>query len=273
MRWDIFISHASEDKDEVARPLTELLKQKAMKVWLDENELSLGDSLSRKIDEGLAQSRYGVVILSKFFFAKSWPPHELAGLVARQLGKEREKVILPVWHGVNRDFILQYSPTLADAVAVSTDEGLEAVAAAILRAVEFGQFPGRNRRTLSEGWWWTRSFFTVILAILGLIWGLGTLYRPEFDELRKTVTLVGTYAPPVAVAIALFNSIGMIANGALLLVIGFSIRNRQRGRQILRAVSWTMFVAVPILIVTAAASASDSFVVKSLLPAYQEYLV
>jgi hypothetical protein len=98
------------------------LSNKDSKVWLDENELSLGDSLSAKIDEGLAQSRYGVVILSKFFFAKAWPPHELAGLVARQVGKD--KVILPVWHGVDKDFILQYSPTLANAFVVSTNRSL-----------------------------------------------------------------------------------------------------------------------------------------------------
>src|SRR5271163_387555 len=104
-RWDVFISHASEDKDTVARPLTELLRQAGLEVWLDENVLTLGDSLSRKIDEGLAQSEYGVVILSEQFFQKRWPPHELAGLAAKQL-IGGHKVILPVWHGVDQSFIV-----------------------------------------------------------------------------------------------------------------------------------------------------------------------
>src|SRR5438552_17658522 len=116
--WDVFISHASEDKQSVARPLTELLQQYNLKVWLDENELTLGDSLSRKIDEGLAHSAYGVVILSRHFFQKGWPKHELAGLTARHVGER--KVILPVWHGVNKDIVLSYSPPLADAFAVTT---------------------------------------------------------------------------------------------------------------------------------------------------------
>jgi hypothetical protein len=73
MDWDVFVSHASEDKPAVARPLTELLQRAGLKVWLDENELTLGDSLSRKIDEGLARSAFGVVILSKNSFKKAGP--------------------------------------------------------------------------------------------------------------------------------------------------------------------------------------------------------
>ncbi|HYD12150.1 MAG TPA: toll/interleukin-1 receptor domain-containing protein [Allosphingosinicella sp.] len=54
--WDVFISHASEDKKSVARPLASKLRRLGLTVWLDENELKLGDSLSRKIDEGLTKS-------------------------------------------------------------------------------------------------------------------------------------------------------------------------------------------------------------------------
>jgi hypothetical protein len=135
--WDVFISHASEDKSTVARPLTELLQRAGLRVWLDEDELTLGDSLSRKIDEGLAHSAYGVVILSKYFFQKDWPAQELAGLTARQVGGR--KVILPVWHGVDKAFILSYSPTLADALGITTEKGLEKVAEAIFRAVRSGE--------------------------------------------------------------------------------------------------------------------------------------
>lgn len=140
MEWDVFISHASEDKEAVAQPLTELLRQAGLNVWLDSNELTLGDSLSKKIDEGLAHSTYGVVILSEHFFQKRWPPHELAGLAAKQLIGGR-KVILPIWHGVDQSFIVRYSPPLADAVAVSTSDGLKKVAADILQAVSLS-LPG-----------------------------------------------------------------------------------------------------------------------------------
>jgi len=74
VKYDIFISHASEDKDDIVRPLVSELKRLDFKVWYDESALKVGDSLRRSIDKGLTNSRYGAVILSPSFFAKNWPP-------------------------------------------------------------------------------------------------------------------------------------------------------------------------------------------------------
>ena len=134
--WDLFIAHASEDKDEVARPLYDLLTRSGLKVWLDEDQLRLGDSLRRKIDEGLAKSRYGLVILSEHFFAKTWPQEELDGLTA--LEGTRGKTILPVWHGVDEKYIAVFSPTLAGKIGVPTSKGLDHVALEVLREVRRG---------------------------------------------------------------------------------------------------------------------------------------
>jgi DNA repair exonuclease SbcCD ATPase subunit len=81
-QYDVFISHASEDKDDFVRPFAALLREKELKVWYNEFELKIGDKLRRKIDEGLSKTRYGVVVLSNFFFAKEWPQKELDGLFA-----------------------------------------------------------------------------------------------------------------------------------------------------------------------------------------------
>jgi hypothetical protein len=134
MDWDVFISHAWEDKEDIARPLAESLRRKGLRVWYDEFTLTLGDSLRRSIDRGLAQSRYGVVILSPHFFAKEWPQKELDGLAAREV--PGEKVILPVWHNTTAEQIREYSPTLADRVAVSSDLGLEYVVGKLLRVIK-----------------------------------------------------------------------------------------------------------------------------------------
>ena len=68
----MFISHASEDKDEVVRPLAMALKEKGLSVWYDEFELKIGDSLRRKIDLGLAKSNFGIVVISRDFINKGW---------------------------------------------------------------------------------------------------------------------------------------------------------------------------------------------------------
>lgn len=117
-QYDVFISHASEDKDEVARPLAEALTKQDFQVWFDEMSLTIGDNLRRNIDKGLINSRYGIVIISSNFFAKQWPQYELDGLVQRQMSEE--KVILPIWHKVTKDEVLRNSPSLADLLALST---------------------------------------------------------------------------------------------------------------------------------------------------------
>jgi hypothetical protein len=142
MEYDLFISHASEDKVDVVRPLAAHLQNLGLRVWLDEFELTLGDSLRRKIDHGLSRCRYGLVILSPAFFLKEWPNKELDGLVAREDG--REKVVLPVWHNVSAADIVKYSPMLADKMAVSTSHGLEHVANRVRDAVRQASVDGEN---------------------------------------------------------------------------------------------------------------------------------
>jgi TIR domain len=116
--YDAFISHASEDKTSLVRPLARELERLGFRVWYDEFELKVGDSLRKSIDKGLANSRYGIVILSKSFFEKNWPQYELNGLTAREM--EKHKVILPVWHNITKEEVLSFSPTLADKIAVIT---------------------------------------------------------------------------------------------------------------------------------------------------------
>ena len=131
--WDIFISHASEDKAGFVVPLVEALRRRGLSPWLDQCELNVGDSLRDKLDEGLASSRYGAVVLSPFFFAKDWPRRELDGLLSRE--RYGHSVILPVWHNVSREDVLRFSPILASRIAVSSAEGIEKVADALHRAV------------------------------------------------------------------------------------------------------------------------------------------
>jgi TIR domain len=133
-KYDVFICHASDDKVEVAGPLAKLLVAKDLEVWYDDFSLHLGDPLLGTIDRGLRDSRFGVVILSKTFFKKKWPPDELNGLIALE-GPHRKRV-LPIWHKVSQKYIAKFSPILAGRKASDTGEGLDKVVEDILREVE-----------------------------------------------------------------------------------------------------------------------------------------
>jgi hypothetical protein len=118
--YDVFISHATEDKADVARPLADALVPAGLEVWYDEFELRIGDSLRRKIDAGIAGSRFGVVVLSPSFFAKNWPQYELDGLVTREM--TGDQTVLPLWHKITKAEVIARSPSLADKVARSTTD-------------------------------------------------------------------------------------------------------------------------------------------------------
>lgn len=116
--YDVFISHASEDKNEVVRPLANSLRDKGIKVWYDEFEMKIGDSLRRKIDKGLANSRFGIVVISKDFIKKGWTNYELDGIITKAVSGEQ--IVLPIWHNITKKEVIDFSPSLADKLARNT---------------------------------------------------------------------------------------------------------------------------------------------------------
>lgn len=116
--FDVFISHASEDKNSVARPLRDRLEECGLDVWMDEAQLKIGSSLRRSIDLGISQSRFAVVVLSPAYITKGWTNYELDGVVTRQVGGKQ--VVLPVWHGLTHSEVATFSPSLADRLARDT---------------------------------------------------------------------------------------------------------------------------------------------------------
>jgi hypothetical protein len=129
-RWDVFISYAHEDKETIARPLAHLLDSRFnLKVWFDEFELKIGDSVSEAINRGLRESRYGVVIISRAFMQKKWPQNELNALFALESNTQRR--ILPVWHDVQQEEVGAFNAVLLDRLAVEARTGVDEVASTI----------------------------------------------------------------------------------------------------------------------------------------------
>ena len=122
----------------MARPLANALMEADLRVWYDEFELRIGDSLRGKIDFGLARSRFGIVVLSHSFFAKKWPQYELDGLVTMEMTGEQK--ILPLWHRLTKDDVIRESPSLADKIARSTSEfTIQQIADEIADVIKVGQ--------------------------------------------------------------------------------------------------------------------------------------
>jgi len=132
--YDIFISHASEDKDSIVRPLYNALHKNNISVWFDEVEIEWGDSLRGRIDDGLKKCKYGIVILSPNFFSKKkhWTKIELDALFAIETNSGK-KAILPILHEMTYEDLVKISPTLAGKKGIKSTEGIPLIVNKVLK--------------------------------------------------------------------------------------------------------------------------------------------
>ncbi|MCW3467886.1 toll/interleukin-1 receptor domain-containing protein [Chitinophaga nivalis] len=136
MQYDVFICHASEDKESFVRPLAHELKAKKVKVWYDEFSIAIGDSLCSKIDYGLSQCRFCIVVLSANFFQKPWAKRELQGITFREM-LEDANIILPIWLDIDVTDVAKHSLPLADKFAISASNGVEKVAQQLFEKIRY----------------------------------------------------------------------------------------------------------------------------------------
>ena len=77
----IFLCHAWDDRQGVAKELYNLLVARSISVWFSENDIGLGEPFLRAIDKGLAKSRIGIVLVTPALL-KSLPA---AGVADKEL--------------------------------------------------------------------------------------------------------------------------------------------------------------------------------------------
>ena len=116
--FDVFLSHATEDKESFADELFEELQKVGVKVWYDSINIRWGDSLRSTIDNGLKKSKYGIVIITTNYINKGWTQYELDGLF--QIEMTNGKTILPIWHNITKKDVQAFSPSLASRAALNT---------------------------------------------------------------------------------------------------------------------------------------------------------
>lgn len=118
--YDVFVSHAWEDKESFADEFVNELRKLGISVWYDTSQIRWGDSMRQRIDDGLKKSKFGVVILSPNYIAegKYWTKAELDGLF--QLESIRGKTLLPIWHDLTKKQVMEFSPIIANKKAMTT---------------------------------------------------------------------------------------------------------------------------------------------------------
>ncbi len=143
-KWKAFISHASEDKEFFVRELYHNLSNLGLRIWYDEFTLKVGDSLSRSIDNGLKNSEYGIVILSKAFLNKNWPDYEYRSLLSREVNNK--PIILPIWYEITKEEVAEYSLYLADKFAITANSSnINEVALKLVEVLEPNVYKNINR--------------------------------------------------------------------------------------------------------------------------------
>lgn len=132
---DAFICYDSRDKEFVCSLYT-LLTKRLVKVWYDEFSLEVGDSLIKKMEEGLQSCKYAILVISKNFLSnKRWAEREFRSLIHREI-KESRKIILPIWFDVSAENISKYSLDLTDKFAINATEGMEVIADRLVRVLK-----------------------------------------------------------------------------------------------------------------------------------------
>lgn len=125
--YDVFISHASEDKEPFVDSLVEALLKREVKVWYDRKILTWGRSIRQNIDLGLQQSKFAIIVLSEFYIKKYWTQKEFNALFS--LGSQLGEFLLPIWHNITPEIAKEFSPMLSDAIAlISSDYTVEEIA-------------------------------------------------------------------------------------------------------------------------------------------------
>lgn len=120
--YDVFISHAWEDKEKFVDRLVDEMKKAGITVWYDTAQLRWGDSMRQRIDDGLRKSKFGVVVLSPDYIAdgKYWTQAELNGLFQKE--SINGKVLLPIWYNLNKEDVVNFSVMIADKKALKTSD-------------------------------------------------------------------------------------------------------------------------------------------------------
>lgn len=165
-KYDVFVSHAVEDKIAIATELEARLRNAGLKIWYSGRELIVGGSITDMIEEGLNQSRFGVVILSKNYLAKNWPIREFYTLLTREV--KGQKVVLPVLYNITPKELADRDLDMADKMAIDASRGMDYIVETLVSEIRKQKKKTKQasqKRLILYG-----TMFLIALMIAGVTW-------------------------------------------------------------------------------------------------------
>jgi hypothetical protein len=128
---DVYLCYASPDVA-VAKSLNDELVERGLDVWFDKSSLALGESQTRQMDQGIARSRVGVLLVTPAFLTgRRWTEREWTALVSV------DKRVIPVISGASFEALSSYSPMLGQLHGLSIDDlGMTEVADLISESLD-----------------------------------------------------------------------------------------------------------------------------------------
>lgn len=187
-KYDVFISHAVEDKLAIANELCEKLESAGLRIWYSGKELKMGDSVEQTIQKGLVQSRYGVVILSPTYLVKNWTIAEFYILLSKEIN--RQKVILPVLYQLTMDDLKEKGIHMTDKWGISYEKGMDYVVKAIVDVIKGPSVPRTFAEWIRENAYALKFWFFIfcIVAALFAVYYFRTSALPSREFIEAAVS-------------------------------------------------------------------------------------
>lgn len=120
-QYDVFISHASKDKNVYVDSLNAAVRKLGLNIFYDTDVLSWGDNWKQVILDGTKSSEFAIIVISNNFFDREWTERELGEFLSRQ-NENHQKIVLPLLYGISLDELKEHYPELGDIQCVSADE-------------------------------------------------------------------------------------------------------------------------------------------------------
>ena len=117
--YDVFISHANKDKEELIEELYQSLQKLGISIFYDKESLEWGDNWKERILNGTKKAEFAIIVISENFFDREWTERELSEFLNRQ-NRNGQKLILPIIHNITTEQLKAKYPNVADIQAIDS---------------------------------------------------------------------------------------------------------------------------------------------------------